>query len=370
MLRDAAILQLDLVLAALDEGLSLKDASAYNVQWKGPAPTFVDIASFCIRAEGEPWVGYRQFCQMFLYPLLVQAYRNVPFQPLMRGSIDGIDAAMCLGVLGARDYFRPGVLAHVYLQARAQAAYSSTTRNVRADLSTAGFDKRIIQANARRLRTLVSQLKWKAQPSVWGDYVKCGHYDAADATRKRDFVARAAASRTWTLAWDIGCNVGVFSRAIAPHAKYVVAMDADHLAVDRLYQALKAEGVRNVLPLVVNVTDPSPNLGWRNLERKRLDERGKPGLILALALIHHVVIGGNIPLAEFVQWLRDLGGDLVIEFVTREDPMVKTLLRNKDERYEDYQQDVFERELAKRYQIVNREPLGSGTRVMYHARPT
>jgi hypothetical protein len=127
--------------------------------------------------------------------------------------------------------------------------------------------------------------------------------------------------------------------------------------------------VRNVLPLLANVTDPSPNLGWRNIERKRLDERGQPDLILALALIHHIVIGGNIPLAEFVQWLRDLGGELVIEFVTREDPMVKTLLRNKDERYEDYQPDVFERELAERYQIVNRQSLGSGTRVMYHARP-
>jgi hypothetical protein len=234
MLRDAALLQLDLVLAALDEGLSLKDASAYNVQWKGPAPVFVDIGSFCIRAEGEPWVGYRQFCQMFLYPLLVQAYRNVPFQPLMRGNIEGIDASTCLGVLGARDYFRGGVLAHVYLQAKAQAAYSSTTRDVRADLTAAGFDKRIIQANARRLRTLVSRLKWKAQPSTWSDYVKCGHYDASDAAQKRDFVSIAAASRTWTLAWDIGCNVGVFSRTIAPHAKYVVAMDADHLAVDHL----------------------------------------------------------------------------------------------------------------------------------------
>ena len=103
------------------------------------------------------------------------------------------------------------------------------------------------------------------------------------------------------------------------------------------------------------------------MERKRINERGRPDLVLALALIHHVVIGGNIPMAEFVQWLRDLGGDLVIEFVTRKDPMVVTLLRNKEDHYADYNEDVFERELAARFRIAKRQPLGSGTRIMYHA---
>jgi hypothetical protein len=367
MLRDAALLQLDLVLAGLDEGIGLKDASAYNVQWKGASPVFVDIASFYKRTEGEPWVGYRQFCQMFLYPLLVQAYRDVPFQPWMRGNIDGMDAEVCLNLLSARDYLRGGVLAHVYLQAKAQKAYNSTTRDVRSDLSKAGFDKRIIKANAERLRALVAGLEWKPKQSTWSDYLKCGHYEASDAVQKREFVRGVAATRSWNLAWDIGCNVGVFSRIVAERAKSVVAMDADHLAVDKLYRALKSERVTNILPLVVNVTDPSPNLGWRNLERKRINERGTPDLVLALALIHHVVIGGNIPLAEFVQWLRDLGGDLVIEFVTRQDPMVMTLLRNKEDHYSDYDEQVFERELAARFHIVRREPLGSGTRIMYHA---
>ena len=368
MLRDAAILQLDLILSGLDEGIGLKDASAYNVQWTGSSPVFVDLASFYRRADGEPWVGYRQFCQMFLYPLLVQAYRNVPFQPWMRGNIDGMDAEVCLSLLSARDYMRGGVLAHVYLQAKAQKAYNSTTRDVRTDLSKAGFDKRIIKANAERLRALVAGLEWTPRQSTWSDYVNCGHYDASDASQKRDFVRAVAATRDWDLAWDIGCNVGVFSRIVAERARYVVAMDADHLAIETLYRALKAEKAANILPLVVNVTDPSPNLGWRNMERKRIDERGRPDLILALALIHHVVISGNIPMAEFVQWLRDLGGELVIEFVTRKDPMIVRLLRNKEDHYADYNEDVFERELGARFQIVKRQPLGSGTRIMYHAR--
>jgi len=367
MLRDAALLQLDLVLAGLNEGIGLKDASAYNLQWKGASPVFVDIASFYKRAEREPWVGYRQFCQMFLYPLLVQAYRDVPFQPWMRGNIDGMDADVCLNMLSARDYLRGGVLAHVYLQAKAQKAYNSTTRDVRSDLNKAGFDTRIIRANAQRLRHLVAGLQWNPKQSTWSDYLKCGHYEAADAAQKRDFVRDVAGARQWGLTWDIGCNVGVFSRIAADRSKSVVAMDADHLAIDKLYRTLKSERVSNILPLVINVTDPSPNLGWRNMERKRINERGRPDLVLALALIHHVVIGGNIPLAEFVQWLRDLGGDLVIEFVTRKDPMVETLLRNKDDHYTDYTEESFERELAARFRIARRQALGSGTRIMYHA---
>jgi hypothetical protein len=369
MLRDAALLQLDVLLAALDEGMTLKDASAYNVQWNGAAPVFVDVASFHVRRRGEPWVGYRQFCQMFLFPLLLQAYRGVPFQPWMRGSLEGIDAEACLNMLSARDYFRGGVLAHVVLQAKAQRKYASTSRDVRSDLQKAGFDRQLIQANATRLRSLIARLAWNPGRSTWSDYVDCGHYDPADTERKREFVRSASSARDWTLAWDLGCNVGLFSRIIAERAKYVVAMDADQVAIDRLYRALKAEGSRTILPLVVNLTDPSPDLGWRNLERKRLTERGRPELVLCLALIHHVVIGANIPLAEFVAWLRSLDADLIIEFVTREDPMVKTLLRNKEDQYGDYHTEVFERELSARFSVAAREPLGSGTRIMYHARP-
>jgi hypothetical protein len=305
---------------------------------------------------------------LFLYPLLLQAYRDVPFQPWLRGSLEGIDAGVCSRLLSARDYLRAGVLAHVYLQAKAQAAYGSTARDLRADLRAAGFDRRIIAANATRLRSLVAGLEWKPERSTWSDYADCGHYEASDAEHKREFVASTAGLRDWELVWDLGANVGVFSRIAARRAHYVVAMDVDHLAVNRLFNALKSEGVQNVLPLIMDLADPSPDLGWRNLERKQLSARGKPQLVLCLALIHHVVIGANIPLAEFLQWLRDLGADLVIEFVSRQDPMVKTLLRNREDQYVDYDQGVFERELAARFAVARREALGSGTRVLYYAR--
>jgi SAM-dependent methyltransferase len=273
-------------------------------------------------------------------------------------------------MLSSRDYLRAGVLAHVVLQAKAQRAYAGTSRNVKADLRAAGFDSRLIKANATRLRTLIAALSWSPGRSTWSDYVHCGHYDPADAARKQDFVRDAAREREWNLAWDLGCNTGTFSRIIAERAKYVVAMDADHVAVEQFYRTLEAEDARTILPLVVNLTDPSPDLGWRNMERKRLPDRGRPELVLCLALIHHVVIGGNIPLAEFLEWLRTLGASLIIEFVTREDPMVKALLRNKDDQYGDYHQDVFERELSARFAITRCQPLGSGTRIMYYAHPS
>ena len=369
MLQDAALLQLDLLLAALDEGMTLKDASAYNVQWRGAVPVFVDVASFEKATPGEPWVGYRQFCQLFLYPLLLLAYRGIPFHPWLRGSLEGIDAESCLKALGARSRLRPGVLSHVYLQARAQAAYGDTRRDVRADLRAAGFDSRLIKANASRLRKLIAGLEWRRERSDWSEYTKCGHYESADMETKRALVREASAAGERRLVWDLGCNTGTFSRIAAEHARHVVAIDADHLAVERLYQALKAERNGKILPLVGNLADPSPDLGWRNLERKRLLARARPDLVLCLALIHHMVIGANIPLAEFVDWLAGIGADLVIEFVTREDPKVRVLLRNKEDQYSDYHLDVFERELAARCEIIRREPLGSGTRVMYWARP-
>jgi SAM-dependent methyltransferase len=368
MLQDAALLQLDLLLAALDEEMTIKDASAFNIQWKGVRPVFVDVASFQRLLPGETWVAYRQFCRLFLYPLLLQAYRNVPFQPWLRGNLDGIDADVCRRLLCGRDYLKPGVLTHVYLQARAQAAYASSRRDVRADLRAAGFDTRLIRANATRLRALITGLKWKEQRSVWSEYERCGHYEAADAAQKRDFVRRVATAREWNLVWDLGCNLGTFSRLAAERARYVVALDADHLAVDRFYRSLREDGIQTILPLVGNLADPSPDLGWRNLERQRLTRRGRPDLVLCLALIHHLVISANIPLTEFLQWLGELGADLVIEFVTRDDPMVRALLRNKDDQYTDYDQALFDRELASRFTLVRRQPLGSGTRILYYAR--
>lgn len=369
MLRDAACLQLDLLVAALDEGMVLKDATPFNVQWRGAQPVFIDIASFQPLGPGEPWPGYRQFCRTFLYPLQLQAYRGVPFQPWLRGSLEGIASDHCWRMLSPRDWFRPGVFTDVYLQAKAEARYADTGRNVRGEIRAAGFTPALIAANVKRLRKIVQGLRWAPGESVWSEYATHNSYEAAEAARKQAFVRDVAASRRWRLAWDIGCNTGTFSRIAAEHADTVVALDADAVAIERFYQDIKREQNRTILPLVFDLADPSPGLGWRGRERMPLADRGRPDLVLCLALIHHAVIGANIPLGEFVEWLSGLGADLVIEFVTREDPMVQRLLSNKDDQYDDYQLERFELELRQRFHVERQMTVSDGKRVLYHARP-
>jgi 2-polyprenyl-3-methyl-5-hydroxy-6-metoxy-1,4-benzoquinol methylase len=367
MLKDAALLMLELLLVALDEDMILKDSSAFNVQWKGAKPIFIDLPSFERLTLGEPWVGYRQFCQMFLYPLFLLAYKNVSFQPWLRGSIDGIEPEHCNNLMSVRDLLRPGVFMHVYLQTKAQAKYAQTQKDTKGDLRAAGFNKALIKANVSRLDKIIRGLTWKRAGSQWSDYANDNSYTGTDREIKMGFVREMVLSRPWNLVWDLGCNIGVFSRIAAENARYVVAMDADQLSIERFYQALKAEGNTSILPLVSNLADASPNLGWRGLERKSLTERGKPDLTLCLALIHHVVISANIPLKEFIDWLASLGTSLVIEFVTKEDPMVKTLLRNKQDNYADYEIKYFEQCLDRVFEVAQRKMLASGTRILYFA---
>jgi hypothetical protein len=371
MLREAALLQLDLLLACLDEGLTLKDATPYNVQFRGSAPLFIDVGSFERLREGEPWAGYRQFCMLFLYPLLLQAYKGIPFQPWLRGAIDGITPTEAARFFTLRDRFRRGVLTHVALHARLERRYEDREGGeVKEELRKANFKSDLIKANVQRLRKLVSRLSWKAGDTAWTNYRKECTYSDADAERKAEFVRDAAAAAQPDLCWDMGCNDGAYSRIAAEHSEYVVAFDYDQATVDALYRAVRAEDERRILPLVANLADPSPGLGWRGLERRPLEDRGSPDLVLALALIHHVSITANVPIAEFLDWLRELDATLVIEFPKREDPMVRKLLSGKREGSNaDYEIETFERLLGERFEVERSEPLPSGARILYLARP-
>jgi hypothetical protein len=371
MLRDAALLQLELLLSALDDGLILKDASPYNVQWRGSRPVFVDIGSFEQAREDEPWAGYRQFCSLYLNALLIQAYRGIPFQPWLRGSLDGITPAEADRCFSLRDHFRRGVFAHVHLHARLERREAAREgAEVKRELREARFSSELIRANARRLRKLVAGLESRDRRSAWSGYRDANTYTAADAERKAEFVAEAVRSTSPGLVWDVGANDAAYSRIAADAGAYVVAIDSDHDTVDSVYRQLASEGHDRILPLVVDVTDPSPGLGWRGLERQPLEARGRPDLVLCLALVHHLAIGGNVPLAEIVAWMRSLEASLVVEFPPREDPMVRRLLSGKDPGSNpDYQLGRFERLLAERFEIVRRARLDPSGRMLYLARP-
>lgn len=371
MLRDAALLHLELLEQALDEEVTLKDGTAYNVQFVGARPVFVDVVSFARLARGAPWAGYRQFCQTCLYPLLLQGYKNIAFHPFLRGCLDGISPADCARIMSLRDLLRPGVLTHVGLHAWLESDRAVRQSNVQEALPRAGFDKSLIKNNVAGLSRSIGKLNWNPPESKWSAYAGCNSYSESDKCRKAAFVREAAAARPVGLAWDLGCNTGEYARIVAEHVRYVVAMDADHLAVERFYQSLKVRppsaGEGMILPLVSNVADPSPNLGWRGLERKALDERGRPELTLCLALLHHLVLDAGIPMRDLLAWLAGLGTDLVIEFVDKNDPMVQLLLRNRRDNCADYEREHFEQCLNELFVVSRSEQLESGTRTLYHA---
>ena len=357
--------------AALAEGLMLKDATPYNVQWRGSQPVFVDIGSFERGRDGESWAGYRQFCTLFLYPLLLEAYRGVPFQPWLRGSIDGISPVDFRALFTRRDAFRRGMLRHVFLHASLERRYAGRGKEVRDDLQEAGFDSRLVETNVAGLTKLVSRLHSPAAASGWTDYRSTCSYDDAESGQKEQFVRRAVESRRRGLVWDLGCNDGRYSRIASDGADLVVAVDSDRHVVDALYATLKAEGNRKILPLVVDLTNPSPAIGWSNTERATFVDRGAPELVLALALVHHLSISGNVPLREVVEWLRGVDGEVVIEFPDRSDPMVQRLLGAKRENaHPDYSRETFEALLRARFRIVNSLELASGTRTLYHVVPS
>jgi hypothetical protein len=370
MLKDAALLQLDLLLAALERDLVLKDSTPYNVQFSGARAVFVDVGSFERLRAGEPWAGYRQFCMLYLYPLLLQALKGVRFQPWLRGSIDGITPIEMRGLLSARDRFRRGLLAHVFLHARLERRYADRGGEIREDLRQAGFRKELIVANVRKLRSLTQRLEWDPPAGVWTEYGERNSYSDEDAARKEDFVRDAARACSPRLVWDIGANNGRYSRIAADQARMVVALDADQGPLELLYRELRDEGDERILPLAIDLADPSPGLGWRGLERRNLAGRGRPDLVLALAIVHHLAISANVPVREVVDWLAGLGSALVIEFPTREDPMVVKLLAPKRQGlHPDYELGSFERCLAEAFTIERSERLGSGTRVLFFARP-
>ncbi|MDH5682126.1 MAG: methyltransferase [Spirochaetota bacterium] len=366
MLKDAALLQLELLQRALEEDMILKDSTPYNIQWVGTNPVFIDISSFEKLKPGEPWIGYRQFCQLYLFPLILQAYKNVSFHPLLIGDIDGIQPDQCNNLMSFRDLFKKGVFLHVYLQAKAQSKYSNSNKNMKTLLKDAGFNKTLIKANLQRLDKTINALEWKTSSGTWVDYSETHSYQDDEDRQKKQFVRSAVETRSsWDIVWDLGANVGIYSRIASERAEVVLSMDIDHATVERLYLSLKKEDNKKIIPLVMNVASPSPGLGWRGVERKTLIDRGKPGLVLCLALIHHVVISSNIPLKDFINWLESLNAEIVIEFITKQDEMVQKLLQNKEDIYEDYEMPYFEKCLYDSFQVEKKEEVKPGKRYMY-----
>lgn len=363
-LRAAALLQLDIHLAALARGFTLSDSTAYNVQFRGARPIFIDVLSFLRYREGAYWDGYRQFCQQFLNPLLLQAYAGVPYNAWYRGAINGIPAAEVQPTLPLRRRISPRVFKHVTLNAAlsAKAAATSVEKEM-PTLLRAGLPQAALQRMIFSLRAWIADLSWRARgATTWSDYESTRLYRDEALAAKQEFVRDFVAAMRPRLLWDLGCNAGEF--AFLAHdagAAYVVGWDSDRGAIEECFARAASDG-RPVTPLIGDLMNPSPSQGWAERERGGWRARAPADAALALAIVHHLAIANNVPLASLVDWLLSLAPRGVVEFVTKEDPQVRRMLSAREDIFPDYTLATFRDLLAGKARIVRSAELPGETR--------
>ena len=367
-LQDAALLTLDTQLLALEHGMSLKDASAYNVQFAGGRPLLIDTLSFEAYQEGRPWVAYRQFCQHFLAPLALMAKVDVRLSQLLRSCIDGIPLDLASKLLPGATRFNLGLLMHLHLHARTQRAHAATDDGGTASASRAksvNVSRNGLVGLLQGLRSTVAKLSWQPAGTEWGDYYQATNYDQDAFAAKQQLVASFLAAVSPRTVWDLGANTGVFSRIASRAGADTVAFDIDPAAVEHNYRQARSEGGAQPLPLLLDLTNPSPGLGWAGSERDSLEGRGPADCVMALALIHHIAISNNVPLANVARYLSRLCRHLVIEFVPKADSQVRRLLASREDIFGNYDQAGFEAAFGTCFTIQRSEPVHGSERTLY-----
>jgi ribosomal protein L11 methylase PrmA len=364
-LKDAALATLRLQRQALEHGMSLRDASAYNLQFAGGRPVLIDTLSFERLREGEPWVAYRQFCQHFLAPLALMAHCDVRLGQLSRIHMDGVPLDLAASLLPRRVRSRPGLLMHLVMHAKSQARHASDRENPEAKKGRA-FGARAFQGLLDSLDSAVQKLTWEPEKSVWAEYYgECESYMPDALEHKKELVDGVLDRVEPKTVWDLGGNTGLFSRLCSSRGAHAVCFDADHSAVELNYRACVGEGEGGVLPLVMDLANPSPALGWGSEERMSLEQRGPADLALALALIHHLAIGNNVPLERIGAWFRRLTAWLAIEFVPKSDPEVQTLLASREDIFPLYTPEGFEEAFARHFAIEDQWDVKGSERTLY-----
>ena len=368
-LRDAALLTLDLADRALDHDMVLKDASAYNVQFVGSRPVFIDTLSFSGYAEGEPWVAYRQFCQHFLAPLLLMTHVDVRLEQLLRVYIDGVPLDLASRLLPLRTRFSFGTLAHIHAHARSQVTHADKARvpDQGARQGKAAQVSRIgLKGLLDSLRSVVRRAGLKRGKTEWGDYYSDTNYSAESKSEKARIITGMVAELAPARLWDIGGNTGVYGRiARAAGAGHVVVWDIDPVAIEKSYQQGRSDPDDHTLSLLADLTNPSPGLGWANAERDTLAQRGPVDMVMALALIHHLAISNNVPLARVAGYLWQLGHHLILEFVPKEDSQVKRLLVSREDVFPDYNEAGLEAAFSEYFAIDKKVSIAGTERTLY-----
>jgi hypothetical protein len=347
-------------------GMTLRDASAYNVQFERGRPILIDALSFERLEEGEPWQAYRQFCQHFLAPLALMAHRDVRCGLLLRDFLDGIPLDLAVSLLPGSSRLRLGLAAHLHLHARAQRQHgaageaSPSATNKRPRLSR---DR--LEALVDSLRSTIAGLDWQPAGTEWADYGETTSYTQAAAASKAKIVEGMLRQTDGSWVWDLGANTGYFSRMAADLGRQVLALDADAAAAEQHYRYLREVGNSAVLPLVIDLANPSPAIGWANRERMSLLERANADVIIALALVHHLAIGNNVPLPMISALFARLAPQLIVEFVPKSDARVAAMLAGREDIFSDYSLDGFRAAFAADWELADEQPVEDSERVLF-----
>jgi len=366
-LKDAALLTLTIQETALRHGLSLKDASAFNIQFEGARPIHIDTLSFTTADTGPAWIAYRQFCQHFLAPLALMAWREARLGRLLTLYPDGIPLDLACRLLPRRAFWHFHRWLHLWVHNLGQRR----AHHFRATGPAASLRQRLALVDS--LRTAVTSLTLRNTPSHWSGYeATLPSYSATARAAKESAVRDLLATVRPGMVWDIGCNTGTFSQIASDQQACVVASDYDHDSIEALYRRLRVQPETSILPLIVDYTNPTPGTGWAGMERTALLQRGPADLVLALAVVHHWALGNNVPLPMIANFLARCTRDLVIEFVPKEDPMSQRLLAAREDVFPDYTRPQFEAAFGRHFELRATVNLPESGRVLYHfaARPS
>lgn len=361
--KDAALLTLDIQEQALNRGMTLKDASVFNLQFRNGRPVFIDTLSFETLDESAPgWIAYRQFCEHFLAPLSLMAFRDERLGRLLQLHPDGVPLDLACRLLPVRALLNFHRWVHLRVHAWGQKRSENASANPRKPVSL-----RTRLALVDSLRSAVRSLKWNVPKTAWSDYyAKSESYDAATRQAKESEIAALLQRLKPTTVWDLGSNTGVYSRLPADAgATTVIAADSDAACVELLYRELSAKGATKILPLCIDLANPSPAIGWMNRERDSLVQRGPADVVLALAVMHHLAIGANVSFELMAKFFNEIARSLVIEFVPKDDPMTQRLLASRKDIFADYDAPHFEEAFLRYFELRERRPLPGSNRLLY-----
>jgi len=360
-LRSAALATLKIQKKAAEFGMTLKDASAYNIQFVDGKPILLDTLSFESLDGWTPWIAYRQFCQHFLAPLLLVSRKDFRLAQLSRLFIDGVPLDLASALLPRSTRFRPGIATHIHAHAWSQKRYAKKQVQVRKrPLSRAAYMGLI-----ESLESLVRKTEFKLTKTEWGAYYDETNYSDSAFARKKSLIEGFLDEVKPRTVWDLGANTGVFSRLASGRGLPTVAFDIDFVAVELNYRDIRSKKEKNLLPLVLDLTNPSPALGWAHEERASFISRGPADAVLALALIHHLAISNNLPFDMIAAFFASVCRSLIIEFVPKSDSQVQKLLATREDIFPNYTPAGFEAAFGHRFHIRKTEKIGGSERLLF-----